>query len=71
MVGHLAFFYDTIREPGPLAITSEYTSAVVRRFFDVRSPVPGYVNVPRSYVILQRINPGLFAVLGELSATAN
>ena len=71
IVEHLAVFYDTIREPGPLTITSDYASAVVRRFFDVRSPVADYISVPRSYVILQRINLGLFAVLGELSATAN
>ncbi len=32
---------------------------------------PRYDRVPRSYVILQRINLGLFAVLGELSATAD
>jgi predicted unusual protein kinase regulating ubiquinone biosynthesis (AarF/ABC1/UbiB family) len=71
IVEHMAVFYDTIREPGPLTITGEYASAVVRRFFDVRSPVAGYVSVPRSYVILQRINLGLFALLGELSATAD
>jgi predicted unusual protein kinase regulating ubiquinone biosynthesis (AarF/ABC1/UbiB family) len=71
IVEHLAVFYDTIREPGPLTITSDYASAVVRRFFDARSPVADYISVPRSYVILQRINLGLFAVLGELSATAN
>jgi len=68
---HLAVFYDTIREPGPLTITSDYASSVVRRFFDLRSPVAGYISVPRPYVILQRINLGLFAVLGELSATAD
>ena len=44
---------------------------MVRRFFDVRSPVAEYVSIPRSYVVLQRINLGLFAVLGELSATAD
>jgi hypothetical protein len=44
---------------------------VVRRFFDLHSPVAGYIAVPRPYVILQRINLGLFAVLGELSATAD
>jgi predicted unusual protein kinase regulating ubiquinone biosynthesis (AarF/ABC1/UbiB family) len=71
IVDHLAVFYDTIREPGPLTITSDYASSVVRRFFDLRSPVAGYIAVPRSYVILQRINLGLFAVLGELSATAD
>ena len=68
---HLAVFYDTIREPGPLTITSDYASSVVRRFFDLRGPVAGYISVPRPYVILQRINLGLFAVLGELSATAD
>ncbi len=71
IVEHLAVFYQTIREPGRLTITSDYASTVVRRFFDVRSPVAAYVSVPRSYVILQRINLGLFAVLGELTATAN
>jgi hypothetical protein len=69
VVEHLAVFYATIREPGPLMIKPDYSSAVVRRFFDVRSPVAGYVSIPRSYVVLQRINLGLFAVLGELSAT--
>jgi predicted unusual protein kinase regulating ubiquinone biosynthesis (AarF/ABC1/UbiB family) len=71
IVEHLAVFYDTIREPGPLTITSDYASSVVRRFFDLRSPVAGYIAIPRPYAILQRINLGLFAVLGELSATAN
>jgi len=71
IVEHLAVFYDTIREPGPRTITTDYASSVVRRFFDVRSPVAAYIAVPRPYVILQRINLGLFAVLGELSATAD
>jgi predicted unusual protein kinase regulating ubiquinone biosynthesis (AarF/ABC1/UbiB family) len=71
IVEHLAVFYDTIREPGALTITGDYASAVVRRFFDVRSPVAAYVSIPRSYVILQRINLGLFAVLGQLTATAD
>jgi predicted unusual protein kinase regulating ubiquinone biosynthesis (AarF/ABC1/UbiB family) len=71
IIEHLAVFYDTIREPGPVTITGGYASSVVRRFFDLRNPVAGYINVPRPYVILQRINLGLFAVLGELSATAD
>jgi hypothetical protein len=37
------------------------------RFFDVRSPLAEYISILPSYVILQRINLGLFAVLGELS----
>jgi predicted unusual protein kinase regulating ubiquinone biosynthesis (AarF/ABC1/UbiB family) len=69
IVDHLAVFYDTIREPGALTITGDYASTVVRRFFDVRSPIAPYVQIPRSYVILQRINLGVFALLGELTAT--
>jgi predicted unusual protein kinase regulating ubiquinone biosynthesis (AarF/ABC1/UbiB family) len=71
VVEHLGVFYETVRRPGAVTITEEYASRVVRRFFDVRSPVTAYVRIPRSYVILQRINLGLFAVLGQLSATGN
>ncbi len=55
----------------PLTIASDYASSVVLRFFDVRSPVAQYISIPQSYVIFQRINLGLFAVLGDLTATAN
>jgi predicted unusual protein kinase regulating ubiquinone biosynthesis (AarF/ABC1/UbiB family) len=71
IVEHLGVFYATVRVPGRLTITADYASSVVRRFFDVRSPVANFISVPRSYVILQRINLGLFAILGDLSATAN
>jgi predicted unusual protein kinase regulating ubiquinone biosynthesis (AarF/ABC1/UbiB family) len=71
VVEHMAVFYDTVRRPGPRTMTGDYASAVVRRFFDVRSPLAQWVSVPRSYVILQRINLGLFAILGELTATAD
>ena len=33
--------------------------------------LPPYSDVPRAYVVLQRINLGLYAVLGSLHATAN
>jgi len=71
VVDHMAVFYQLVRQPAPLTITPDYASAVVRRFFDLRNPITNYVAIPRSYVILQRINLGLFALLGELSATAN
>jgi len=71
IVEHMALFYDTVRERGPRTMTGEYAAAVTRRFFDFRSPLAAYAAIPRSYVILQRINLGLFALLGELSATAD
>jgi|HubBroStandDraft_5_1064220.scaffolds.fasta_scaffold01609_3 predicted unusual protein kinase regulating ubiquinone biosynthesis (AarF/ABC1/UbiB family) len=71
IVDHLAVFYQLIRESKPVEVTSDYATAVVRRFFDVRSPVAQYARIPQSYVVLQRINLGLFALLGEMHATAN
>jgi len=71
IVDHLAVFYELVRESKPIEVTGEYASAVVRRFFDVRSPVAQYARIPQSYVVLQRINLGLFALLGDMHATAN
>jgi predicted unusual protein kinase regulating ubiquinone biosynthesis (AarF/ABC1/UbiB family) len=71
VVEHLGAFYATALNDGPMTITPEFASSLVRRFFDTRSPLRPYSNVPRSYVILQRINLGLYAVIGRLRATAN
>jgi predicted unusual protein kinase regulating ubiquinone biosynthesis (AarF/ABC1/UbiB family) len=71
IVDHMAVFYATVRRPGRLTITEDYASSVVRRFFDLRSPVAAYASIPRSYVILQRINLGVFALLGQLNATGD
>ncbi len=46
-------------------MTSEYASAVARRYVDFKSPLAAYAKIPRSYVVLQRINLGLFAILGR------
>jgi predicted unusual protein kinase regulating ubiquinone biosynthesis (AarF/ABC1/UbiB family) len=71
VVAHMELFYDTIRRPGPRTMTSEYASAVARRYVDFHSPLAAYANIPRSYVLVQRINLGLFAILGQMNATAN
>jgi predicted unusual protein kinase regulating ubiquinone biosynthesis (AarF/ABC1/UbiB family) len=71
IVDHLAVFYQIVRESKTIEVTGDYASTVVRRFFDMRSPVAKYARIPRSYVVLQRINLGLFALLGDLRATAN
>jgi hypothetical protein len=71
VVEQMAIFYDTVREPGPRTMTGQYAAAVASRFVDLRSPLAAYVQLPQSYVILQRINLGLYALLGDLSATAD
>jgi predicted unusual protein kinase regulating ubiquinone biosynthesis (AarF/ABC1/UbiB family) len=71
IVEHMALFYDTVRTPGRRTMTQGYASAVARRYFDFRNPLAAYARIPRSYVILQRINLGMFALLGELGATGD
>jgi predicted unusual protein kinase regulating ubiquinone biosynthesis (AarF/ABC1/UbiB family) len=71
VVDHLGAFYRPALRDAPLTITPGYASDLVRRFFDTRSPLVPYSNIPRTYVVLQRINLGLMAVLGRLRATAN
>ncbi|HZM41355.1 MAG TPA: hypothetical protein VFB94_19695, partial [Acidimicrobiales bacterium] len=44
------------------------------RYFDPTGPYGPIIkaaNLPRSFVIIQRINLGLMAILGDLAATAN
>jgi predicted unusual protein kinase regulating ubiquinone biosynthesis (AarF/ABC1/UbiB family) len=71
---YFGHFYDFVREDAPMTITPEWSSESVRRFFDASGPhgeIMKAANVPPDFVIIQRINLGLFAVLGELGATAN
>ncbi len=71
VVAHMELFYDTIRRRGPRTMTTEYASAVARRYVDFSSPLAAFAQIPRSYVLVQRINLGLFAILGQMNATAD
>jgi predicted unusual protein kinase regulating ubiquinone biosynthesis (AarF/ABC1/UbiB family) len=71
VVDHMALFYDSIRQPGPRTMTTDYASAVARRYVDFKNPLAAYAKIPRPYVIVQRINLGLFAILGQMNATAD
>jgi len=71
VVDRFGLFYSTVLQDAPMTITPAFASAIVRRFFDAKGPLAPYSDVPRTYVILQRINLGLYAVLGSLNATAN
>jgi len=71
VVDRFALFYSTALRDERMTITPEFASAIVRRFFDARGPLAPYSDVPREYVIMQRINLGLYALLGSLHATAN
>ena len=43
----------------------------MRHTFDRTSPIAQYATVPKAFVFIQRINLGLYALLGELQATGN
>lgn len=71
---YFGHFYEFVRDDAELTMTEEYASETVRRFFDTsgeHGEIMRAANVPKSMVIIQRINLGLYAILGQLEATAN
>ncbi len=74
VVAFLGHFYEFVNVDGVYTITPEYGSETVRRVFDTSGPwatMQKAANVPPSFVIIQRINLGLYAMFGDLRATAN
>jgi predicted unusual protein kinase regulating ubiquinone biosynthesis (AarF/ABC1/UbiB family) len=64
-------FYAPVREDRTITWTPDYASGIVRHTFDRSSPIAQYATVPRAFVFIQRINLGLYALLGRLGATGN
>jgi predicted unusual protein kinase regulating ubiquinone biosynthesis (AarF/ABC1/UbiB family) len=64
-------FYESVRDDKVVTWSSEYASRIVRHTFDRSSPISQYATVPKAFVFIQRINLGLYALLGELRATGN
>jgi len=64
-------FYEPVASDRVMTWSGDYASSVVRHTFDRTSPIAQYATVPRAFVFIQRINLGLYALLGELRATGN
>jgi predicted unusual protein kinase regulating ubiquinone biosynthesis (AarF/ABC1/UbiB family) len=64
-------FYEPVASDRVMTWSGEYASSIVRHTFDRTSPIAQYATVPRAFVFIQRINLGLYALLGELGATGN
>jgi len=64
-------FYESVRNDAPITWSGEYSSRIVRHTFDRSSPISQYATVPKAFVFIQRINLGLYALLGELGASGN
>ena len=68
---YFSHFYEAVRTDRPMTWTKEYASSIVRHTFDRSSPIAQYATVPRPFVFIQRINLGLYALLGDLGARGN
>lgn len=71
---YFSHFYEFVRVDGECAIDESYASQIVRLMFDATGPygpVMRAINVPPSFVVVQRINLGLYAIFGQIGATAN
>ena len=68
---YFAHFYEPVRESRRMTWDTAYATSIVRHTFDRTSPIAQYATVPRSFVFIQRINLGLYALLGQLGSTGN
>jgi predicted unusual protein kinase regulating ubiquinone biosynthesis (AarF/ABC1/UbiB family) len=71
---YVGLYYDFVRDDKVATLTAEYASSTARRFVTMQGPfrdIMKWTNLPPAFVILQRINLGLYAILGRLRATAN
>ncbi len=74
VAGYFGHFYELVMNDAVFTIEPEYSSETVRMYFDPNgryAHVARAANVPPAFVITQRINLGLTAVLGRLRPTAN
>jgi predicted unusual protein kinase regulating ubiquinone biosynthesis (AarF/ABC1/UbiB family) len=74
VVEYFRHFYNFVLDEHSGVLDEEYASQTARRLFQLDGAGSAGVqrsgNVPPAYVILQRINLGLYAVLGRLRAKA-
>ncbi len=71
---YFGHYYEFVFDDEPRTMTKEYATESVRRVFDANGPYADILkaaNMPPGFAIIQRINLGLYAILGQLEATAN
>ena len=68
---YYAHFYAPVRESREMTWSTEYATSIVRHTFDRTSAIAQYATVPKAFVFIQRINLGLYALLGQLGSAGN
>ena len=67
-----AAYYEMILDDAPVTFTSDYSAGLLRQTFDAKThAILKHTNVPPTFALIQRINLGLFSILGKLGARAN
>ena len=67
-----AAYYELILDDEPVTVTPEYSARLLYKTFDAKThEILRHTNVPPTFALIQRINLGLFSILGQLRATAN
>ncbi|HET9071538.1 MAG TPA: AarF/ABC1/UbiB kinase family protein [Acidimicrobiales bacterium] len=71
VAGYFRHYYELVLEDQEVRFSADYASDTLRHFFDAGDPVLKRANVPPPFVVLQRINLGLYAVLAGLGSRGN
>ncbi|MEZ5166314.1 MAG: AarF/ABC1/UbiB kinase family protein [Acidimicrobiales bacterium] len=67
-----AAYYELILDDEPVTVTTDYSVGLLYQTFDAKThAILKHTNVPPTFALIQRINLGLFSILGQLRATAN
>jgi len=67
-----AAYYELILDDAPVTVTTDYSVGLLYQTFDAKThEILKHTNVPPTFALIQRINLGLFSILGQLGATAN
>ena len=67
-----AAYYELILDDEPMLVTPEYSGRLLYKTFDARTnEILKHTNVPPTFALIQRINLGLFSLMGRLEASAN
>ncbi|MEM7341650.1 MAG: AarF/ABC1/UbiB kinase family protein [Actinomycetota bacterium] len=71
---YFSYYYRYVMTDGLVTIDAEYAAGGVQHLFDTRGPyseLMKHLNVPPSFVVVQRITLGLMGLFAQLEATAN
>lgn len=71
---YFSYFYNFVLDDEPFTFDEQYSADGVKAIFDTsgeHGELKKVLDVPSSFVVIQRINLGVIALFGQLNATAN